>query len=80
MLGELGSVGAKIYWLLLLFVLHFALAIWLFLVLTGLSVFVWSLSPVPVGCCKSPGRFMSLAEEDLMEGLHTMTCSEGQIR
>jgi hypothetical protein len=54
--GELGSDDPIVYWLLLLMVLHLPLAIWLSLVLTGLGVSVWSLSPVSLGCYRSPGR------------------------
>jgi hypothetical protein len=54
--GEVGSHGVKVYWLLLLMFLGLPLAIWLSLVLTGLSVSVCSLPPVSLGCLRSPGR------------------------
>ena len=44
--GELGSDGAKVYWLLLLMVLSLPPAIYLSLVLASLGVSVWSLPPV----------------------------------
>ena len=62
MVGELGFDGAKVCWLLLLMFLHLPLAICLSLVLTCLSVSVWSLPPV------------SLVTADLLGDLHTVGC------
>jgi hypothetical protein len=76
--GELGSDGAKVYWLLLLMAYHLHLSTWFSLVLTGLYVSVWSLSPVTLGCCRSPGRPVTLATEDLLGGLQTLGSSEGR--
>lgn len=45
MVGELGSDGAKLYWLLLIMFLRFSFAISLSLVLTGLGVSDWSRPP-----------------------------------
>ena len=41
-LKELGSDGAKVYWLLLLMFLCLTLAIWFSLVLPGLGVSDWN--------------------------------------
>jgi hypothetical protein len=43
MVRELGSNGAKIYWLLLIMFLCLPLAVWLSLVLAGLGISVWSI-------------------------------------
>ena len=43
--GKMDSYGFKVYWLLLLMILHLPLTIWLSLVLSGLGVSVWSLPP-----------------------------------
>ena len=43
---ELGSDDAKVYWLLLLMFLCLPLTTWLYLVLAGLGVSVWSLTPM----------------------------------
>ena len=68
----MGSDGAKVYWLLLLMVLHLPLTTWLSLVLPGLGVFFWSLPPVSISCCRSPGRPVCLAVADLLGGLQTV--------
>jgi hypothetical protein len=47
--GELGSDGAHIYWLLLLIVLPLSLTIWLSLVFAGLGDSVWSLPLLSLG-------------------------------
>lgn len=44
-LGELGSNGAILHWLLLIMFLHLPFAIWLSLVLAGLGVPCWSRPP-----------------------------------
>lgn len=62
--GELGSDDAKLYWLLLLMVLSLPLAIWLSLMLAGLSV--WSLPPMSLCCCRSPSRPVALAVVNLL--------------
>lgn len=42
MVGELGS-DTKLHWLLLISFLSSSFAIWLFLLLTGLAVFIWGM-------------------------------------
>jgi hypothetical protein len=49
--GELGSDGAKVYWLLFPMILGLPLIIWLFLVLTDLGVSTWGLPPVSLKFC-----------------------------
>ena len=76
--GELGSNGTKVYWLLLLFVvLSLPLTIWLSLVLTGLGVSVWSLPPVFVGFYRYSGRPVALIIADLLGGLQIVGSSKG---
>lgn len=66
---ELGSDGVRVYWLLLLMVLHLPADIWLILVLTGLDVSLWSLVPLSLCFCSSLGRPMSMALADLLGGI-----------
>lgn len=77
-MGEPGSDDAKVYWLLLLMILCLPLTICLSLVFAGLGVSVWSLPLLSLGCCQSPGRPVALTVVDLLRGLPTIRCSEGQ--
>ena len=77
MVGELGSDGTKVYWLLLIMALSLPLAIWLSLVLAGLGVSVWSLPPVSVGSFRSPGRPMVLVVVEFLVEFLTVRSSEG---
>lgn len=72
MVEELGSVGVKVYWLLLLLILCLPLTTWLSLLFSGLSVSVWSMPPVSMGCCSSPGRPAALGAADLLGELQTV--------
>ena len=75
--GELGSNGAKVYWLLLLMVLGLALGIWLSSVLAGLGAY---LPPVSLGYFRSPGRPTALVVEELLVALQTVrSSSEGYM-
>lgn len=71
-LEELGSDGARLYWLLLLMILHLTLDTCFILVLTLLDISVWSLLPVFLLCCWSPGRHVALTLAGLLEGLLTL--------
>ena len=73
--GKLGSDDGKVYWLLLLIVLHLPLTIWLSLVLAGLGVSVLCLPLVSLGCCWTPGRSVTLAVADFLWGLQTVGSS-----
>jgi hypothetical protein len=72
--GKQGSDVVKVYWLLLLIVLHLPFAIWLSLVLASLGFSVCSLPPVSLGCCRSPGKPVALAVTDLLCSLQVMGC------
>ena len=73
-LGELGSVDADVYRLLLLMVLHLPLAICLPMGFTGLE----SAFPPPLGCFRYTGRHEALPVADHPWGLPTGGSSEGQ--
>ena len=71
---ELGSDGAKVYWLLLLMILCLPLTTWLSQVLTGLSVSFWSLILLSLVCSRFPGKLVTLAAANLLGDLQTMEC------
>ena len=76
--GELGSDDAKVYWLLLLMVLHLPLTIWLSLVFAGPGISIWSLLLLSLDCFRSPGRPVALTVADLLWVLPTVGSSEVQ--
>lgn len=61
-MGELSSDGAKVYWLLLLMVLHLPLTFWLYLVLAGLV-------PLSKVCFLCPGLLQVFWEDFRLLGL-----------
>ena len=72
MLGEMDSDCVKVFWILLLMVLHLSLTILLSLVLTGLVVSVWGTLLLSLHYCRSPGRLVALDPAGLLEVLQTV--------
>jgi hypothetical protein len=75
--GELGSDGTRVYWLLFFMVLCLPLAFWLSLMLISLGVYVWSLPAELLCWCRSHGRPVALAVANLGE-LQAVNYSEKQ--
>ena len=73
-MGELGSNGTKLYWLLLLKVLCSPLAIWLSLVLTGLGMNAWSLPPVSLLASGLLGDLWPLLQQISFEAFRLCVC------
>ena len=72
-----GSNDAKVYCHLLFMVLGMPMSIWLSLILSGLSISVWNLPPVSLGCSWVPGRPVALGRAGILGDLQTMGSSEG---